>query len=398
MQEIELSVMSYSEPFQSDLRAALEEFEAQHGARVQIRSLDWETSWSELLKFTFDGRGPAVSEIGDTWVVSLATMNALRPFTERDVAAVGGRAAFLPAAWQSTLLPGDPTVWTMPWLAETRAIFYRRDLLQAAGVEETTAFATQAKLEETLERLQASGVAIPWVVPTRPTVNTFHNMTSWIWGAGGDYADEGRRQVTFAEEAARAGIRAYYSLHRFLAPEARDLDIADAEVLFAEGKAAATLSGPWIALSPYVPRVPGVTEHLGVALPPGVPCVLGSHLVVWKYVPPRQERLALELVRFLSSQRAQLMCSQQVGLLPVRLEALSSPPFSDQPVHQTLVRGLKSGRSFPVMRLWGLIEEQLTAVFGNLWARVLATPDPDLDALIRAELEPLAERLNRRLQ
>jgi hypothetical protein len=45
-----------------------------------------------------------------------------------------------------------------------------------------------------------------------------------------------------------------------------------------------------------------------------------------------------------------------------------------------------------------LIEEQLTASFGRIWEKVLAEPDPDLDTLIRAELEPLAERLNRRLQ
>lgn len=398
MQEIELSVMSSSASFLSQLQSLLQEFEAEQNVRVQIRPLDWSTGWSDLLKFTFDGRGPAVSEIGDTWVASLALMNALRPYNERDLAAIGGQAAFLPAAWQSALLPGNSTVWTMPWLVETRPIFYRRDLLAAAGIDESTAFSTQANLEQTLEQLQASGVAVPWVVPTRPTVNTFHNLTGWIWGAGGDYADEQRQRVAFADEPAIAGVKDYYGLYRFLAPHARHLTVEQADELFARGEAAATISGPWLAFSPVFERVAGFHSKVGITRSPGVPAVLGSHLVIWNYIPPRQERPALELVRFLTSQPAQLVCSQQMGMLPVRLDLLDKPPFADDPLYQGFVSGLVSGRSFPVMRLWGLIEEQLTIAFGNLWAKVLATPNPDLDSLIRHELEPLAQRLNRTLQ
>jgi multiple sugar transport system substrate-binding protein len=283
----------------------------------------------------------------------------------------------------------------MPWYVETRAIFYRRDLLQAAGIDESTAFATQADLEQTLERLQASGVAVPWVVPSRPTVNTFHNLTSWIWGAGGDYVDERHQRLTFTEEPARTGVRAYYGLHRFLPPEAHHLDILQADALFIEGKAAVTVTGPWLVFSPFIPRDSGLWENVGIALPPGIPCILGSHLVVWKYVPPRQERLALELVRFLTGKKAQMIGSQQVGMLPVHLDALSNPPFSDNPYYQTLVHGLHSGRVFPGMRLWGKIEEQITIAFSNLWVRILTTPNPDVDALITAELEPLVRRLNR---
>jgi hypothetical protein len=50
------------------------------------------------------------------------------------------------------------------------------------------------------------------------------------------------------------------------------------------------------------------------------------------------------------------------------------------------------------MRLWGLIEERLTAAFGNLWEKILSDPNPDLDAIIEAELDPLAQRLNRILE
>jgi multiple sugar transport system substrate-binding protein len=389
MDELELSVMSYDASAQ-DLHTVLQEFEAQHRVRVQIQQLSWETSWTEITKYALYGHGPAVSEIGSTWVASLALMNALRPFTAQDVAALGGPATYLPAAWHSGVLPDSSTIWAAPWLSETRVIFYRRDWLKAAGVDEQTAFRTQADLEQTLERLRANGVAAPWVVPTRQTLTTFHNVTSWVWGAGGDFVDERRWRVTFAEPEAVAGLRAYYSLHHFLPADARQLDTSQVETLFVSGKAAATLSGPWL-----MQGLPSeLRAQMGVALPPGVPFISESHLVIWRSVPPRLERLAFELVRFLTSKKTQLMCSQQVGLMPVRLEALSSAPFTTDPLYQTLAQGLTAGRSFPAMRLWGLVEDKLSAALGNLWAKVLAAPNPDLDFLIHAELEPLARRLN----
>jgi ABC-type glycerol-3-phosphate transport system substrate-binding protein len=174
--------------------------------------------------------------------------------------------------------------------------------------------------------------------------------------------------------------------------------VPEADYLFAQGQAAVTLSGPWLAFSPATGRAPHLLEKVGITFPPGIPCSLGSHLVIWNYVPPRQEKMALELLRFLTGQEVQHTGSQLLGLLPSRLSVLSTPPFADDPHYQAFVGGLQSSRSFPVMRLWGLVEEQLSAAFGKLWATILATPNPDLDTLIRAELEPLAERLNRRLQ
>src|SRR5688500_3820495 len=97
MPELELSIMSSGGAFQSSLETLLQQFEAQHGIRVTLRPLDWTTGWSDMLSFVFAGRGPAISEVGDTWIASLALMNALRPFSDREVAALGERSSYLPA-------------------------------------------------------------------------------------------------------------------------------------------------------------------------------------------------------------------------------------------------------------------------------------------------------------
>lgn len=397
MEEIELSVMSYTPQRVDKLRSLLAEFEANHHVHVNIRSLTWESSWSEILKFVFQGHGPVVSEVGNTWVTSLAKMNALHPFDDAEVEAMGGAKAFIPATWRYDAAYGDP-IWSIPWVAESRVLLYRRDLLQAAGVNEETAFTTHENLIQTLEQLQKSKIGPPLVIPTNRTTNTLHSMPSWIWGAGGDFVDENHRRVAFADPAAKSGIRSFFSLYRFLEPQFHGLSPYQANDIYISGGAAVTIDGPWSVFLPHEHPGPHVLDKIGVALLPGVPCVGASDLVIWKHTPVRHEKVALELVEFLTSQSVQQKCSRHVGLLPARLETLATEPFSVDPSYQVLVKALESGRSLPTIRLWGLIEERLTAAFGSLWEKILADPNPDLDALINAELDPLAQRLNHILQ
>jgi multiple sugar transport system substrate-binding protein len=397
MEEIELSVMSYTGERMGRLQNLLEEFEAKHQVRVHIQTLTWESSWSEILKFVFQGHGPAVSEVGNTWVSSLGKMSALRYFSDDEVEEIGGAKAFIPATWHHDPSIGEP-IWSIPWLAESRVILYRQDLLEKAGIEEETAFDTHNHLEKTLTRLEASGVDRPWIVPTQKTTNTLHTLPSWIWGAGGDFVDARHRRVTFADPKARSGIRDYYSLHRFLSPEFHGINPYQAETRFLEGQAAVTVSGPWTVFPPNPLPEPNVHDKIDVAIMPGVSCVLASDLVVWKHTPVRHEQLAVELVQFLTAKKTQHACSQHTGLLPARLETIKTKPFSTDPFYQVFVRALMSGRPLPNMRLWGLIEERLTSAFGILWHKILADPDPDLDALIKAELDPLAQKINRILE
>jgi multiple sugar transport system substrate-binding protein len=132
--------------------------------------------------------------------------------------------------------------------------------------------------------------------------------------------------------------------------------------------------------------------QLGVALPPGPSFVGGSHLVIWKHSTRNRE--AFELIQFLSRPAVQVAHSQNVGLLPARLDALASPPFSSNPLWQLATRALRTGRSFPVTRSWGLMEDRLTTGFAAIWADLLANPALDLQAAIAQRMEPLARRLD----
>lgn len=371
------------------IQPLLDQFEHEHKVHVRLRLLAWDTGWSDLVKVALYGDGPDVSEIGSTWLGDFVAMNALRPFDERSIAALGGAGTFLPLPWQSGRVIGQAQVWAIPWLAGARLLFYRRSLLEQAGLE-LNGFQTAEALDQALARLQANGVSIPWTVPTGPTHTTLLNVASWVWGAGGDFVAPDGKRTLFGEPAARAGFKAYYALRRYLAPGVRRLTgLEPDEQFLSDPQTGMTISGPWLYRNAHQR---GVADDVGLSLPPGASFVGGSYLIIWKHT--RKTEMALELVRFLTRPEIQSAYAQHVGLVPTTLKALEAPPYTTEPLWQLAINGIRTGRSFPVTRSWGLMEDRLTRELSVLWNDVLSNPDGDLETIIHKRLEPLAMRLD----
>jgi len=386
MSQVELSVMSVDTPDADRIREALIEFEAQTRIRVNLRVIPWDDAWAELVKVAIYGDGPDISEVGSTWMPDLVGMNGLRPLTSADVQRLGDPADFFPASWQSASL-GDPsTVWAVPWLVDTRILYYRRDLLEAAGIDAREAFRTPKALAQTLARLRAAGNAIPWVVPTQATRMTLHNSASFVWGAGGDFVSADGQRILLDQPQARSGFREYFGLARFLAGEARHLTDVQSDACFWEKGAAVTLSGPWMWRASA-----GLRDKVSQTLPPGIPFVGGSHLVIWKHT--RRSAEALELARFLNGVEFQRMYTVRAGLLPAGPGALSGPDSEATTFYRHMVPTLVKGRSFPSIPLWGLIETRVSEALTDIWRDTLRSAAPDLDAILDDHLTPTAKRL-----
>jgi len=84
--ELEFSVQL---PGAELIQPLLAEFEARHHIHVQLRLLDWDTAWSELVKVGLYNEGPDISELGNTWLGDIAAMNALHAFEPDEIALLG---------------------------------------------------------------------------------------------------------------------------------------------------------------------------------------------------------------------------------------------------------------------------------------------------------------------
>lgn len=181
--------------------------------KCQITTMYWENEWTELVKVATYSAGPNVSQVAAPAVINLAAMNALTEFTPSEVTSLGGASVFLPAAWQMVKETGAAQVWSIPWLADVRVVYYWRDLLEQAGVDESAAFNTPDRFQATLHQLQTTGMTHPLLLLTHFPFAALHYLASWIWGAGEDFVNPDGRSLRFNEPQFRAALRAYFSLH-----------------------------------------------------------------------------------------------------------------------------------------------------------------------------------------
>jgi multiple sugar transport system substrate-binding protein len=367
--------------------------------KCQITTMFWENEWAELIKVATYSAGPYVSQVAAPAVINLAAMNVLTEFTPGEVASLGGASVFLPAAWQAVKQAGAAQVWSIPWLADVRVVYYWRDLLEQAGVDESSAFDTSDRFHSTLQQLQAAGMATPLLLLTHFPFAALHYLASWVWGAGEDFVNPDGRSLRLNEPQVRAALRDYFNLRPYLPSGTEALTpttggLSRAMNLFARRQVAVTIGDPsWLgATIDALHDTPQAIDKLGVALPPGPPYVGGSNLVIWKHT--RQKDAALRLIRTLISPDVQASFCQHIGLLPTRLEALQRPPYSTDPRYQMLAQAAQSGRSYPTLLRWGLIEENLSRTLMQIWSDLAANPQSDLGVLLSQRIDPLMKRLN----
>ena len=393
MQDLEWTVFDRGEVAINHLKEQIGRFERQKQIRAQLNVQPWGGGWARMLSVALYHSGPDLAEIGSTWVGDFVRMDALTSFTPQEVFRLGGKDRFLPACWASGITPAGPDTlevcWAIPWTADVRAIFYWKDMLQLAGIDENLAFQDALAFDNTLKRLSEHGFNIPLAIPTVRSRLTIHYLASWMWAAGGDFVRPSFREVGFNSTESLRGLKQYFQLGRYLPKQEKILDEGRAFDLFYTRQAAVTMGGYWILMSTSIP--PEMKANLGVAMVPGAPFVGGSHLVVFKH--SNRKNPALQVIDFLTREPELLQFILAFGL-PAWLDGLEKPPFSTDPKLKALSDMVRKGRSFSSGQLWGLVETRLVDTFPLIWKDVVKGKDPDIDAILHSHLDSLAERLN----
>lgn len=396
MVELELTIQEEYPESAGYMRELLKQFESQHRIRVTVKTIDWGQAWQDLVKVAIYRDGADVSQIGNTWVSSLIGMNALLPFKPQQIRRMGGAEVFLPELWSTASPVGDTDIWSIPWLAYARLIYYRKDWLEKVGLDGRQAFSNAQKFNQTLKKLAEAGAPGPWSVSILPNVDILHNIASWIWHAGGSFTSPDGKRILFTQPEAMAGMRSYFELYRYLSSS--DPSANEAVALGLSANAAVSITGPgtWIYdMANLVTTPPEVAANTELALPVGVPFIGASNLVIWKHT--RHPEQAAELVQFLVSREAQAFYNTKIGLLPSRLDVLSEPAFANDTHYQVMTEALKAGRTFPAISLWGLIEDRLPPGLALVGEEVLKNPGRDIAEILDEIVPPLAQRIERTL-
>ncbi len=374
----------------------LNEFQARHNTQVRLSRMAFDQAWQQLLDYALHGGGPHLSMIGSIWTSTLASMNVLRPFTASEINSIGGASAFFAPAWTSAVAAED-TVWSIPFNLFTYLVLYRKDHLAKAHVAEESAFASAPAFLETVRRLKAARLPAPITLPSGdPFRARTHLLASWIWSEGGSFISDDEKRICLTEPEAVRGMAQFFELYHLHAPTDYGFRASTSLDRFSRGETSIAISSAGAQQTIMQHNHPAVIENVGVAPLPGVPWLGGSTLVAWREVRLNleQERGAVELVKFLVSPAAQVKLANAQNGIPVRVESLPQLTYAIPAFRAAVEQAVRTGRTYPQVRLWVRIMNDLRNVFDLITAEVIENKDTEVEQIIRRRLKPLETRLN----
>lgn len=375
------------------VQGLLEEFERENpGLRVEVQQLPWSAAHEKLLT-AFVGRStPDLAQLGNTWIAEFAAIGALEPLDPllaRSAALDSTR--FFAGIWRTNLIDG--VCYGVPWYVDTRLLFYRRDLLAAAGYDSVPA--SWSGWRAAMEAVRRAGGGDRYGV--------FLPVNEWLapvvlgLQAGSPLLAEEATRGAFRGPEFRRAFDFLLGLYRDeLAPPVSNNEIANLYQEFARGYFAMYVTGPWNIGEMKRRLPPELQDAWGTApLPgpddrlPGVSTAGGSSLVLFRH--GRQKEGAWKLMEFLARPDVQLRFYELTGDLPARIEAWEDSALAADPRIRAFGRQLRHVVPTPKIPEWELIATRVQERV-EMAVRGAIPPDSALALLDRDAERILAKR------
>ena len=382
------------------VKELLPAFRARHPEiRVEVQQIPWTAAHEKLLTAFVGESLPDVAQIGNTWLPEFRTLGALEDLGPRVAgSSVVAAARYFPGIWETNLVDG--VLSGVPWYVDTRVLFYRKDLLAAAGVASPPR--TWTEWLDTLRKLKARAGAGHWAIllPTdewaQPVILGMQKGAALLTPDGGDAAFRSRE---FREAAAF-----YVALFREgLAPPLANTQIANVYQQFAAGDFAMYVTGPW-NLGEFRHRLPASLAGAWATAPlpsaegafPGASLAGGSSLVLFR--SSKRSDDAWKLIEFLSEPAQQVRFYALAGDLPARRDAWSDPLLSGDPDARAFEEQLGRVVATPRIPEWEQIAQKVAehlepAIRGVVGVdAALEALDKDVSLLLTKRRWVLAQR------
>ncbi|SNT40509.1 N,N'-diacetylchitobiose transport system substrate-binding protein [Asanoa hainanensis] len=328
-----------------------QEFKQKHpNTDVVVQYIPWLEAPKKFQAALAGGEGPDVTELGNTETQGWAQQEALADLTDR----LGGWAPgkdILPDLVKNAQLDGKQ--YGIPWYAGVRAIYYRTDWFQAAGVQPpktwdelvTVAKAVQAKKPGTY------GIAVPG--------NSELPFYSFLWGAGGEIATDngGTWKAGYTSPEARQAVKFWTDLvtvHKVAPPAAAAWNEVDARTQFATGKAAMAFAGSWqqgamLQADPNLDKVWGTFPIPGPTGGESPAFAGGSDIAIWE--DSKAKDVAWDYMTVLLDKQNNKKYADSLKFFPVYSDLVASG-YNDDKIMAAFAASMKSTKLTPMTPKW----------------------------------------------
>jgi len=359
------------------------------GVHVRVQQIPWSAAHEKLLTAYVGEAMPDMMQLGNTWLPEFVALGAVVPLDERLAAStVIPPDAYPPGVLDPNVLEG--VTYAVPWYVDTRVLFYRADLLRAAGHPEPPT--TWDDWVVTMTRLKAHGGADAYAMLL--PMDEWQMPTILALQRDAELLRDHDRYGNFRSAAVQDAVAFYLDLfQRGLAPHAGEAQVANVYQDFAHGYFALYVTGPW-NLGEFARRLPRelADDWATAPLPgpdaahPGVSLAGGSSLAVARRSPHADA--AWRFIEYLAEPAQQIALYRLAGDLPARSAAWDDPLLRDDRRVRAFATQLRHVRSTPKVPEWERIasvvgEHVEAAIRGRTTLdETLAALDADVDAIL----------------
>ena len=366
--------------------ALLPEFERTHpGIRVDVQQLPWTAAHEKLLTAFAGDSTPDVCQLGNTWIPEFAALGALQPLDASLGASSVDRRDFFSGIWETNIV-GDH-VYGVPWYVDTRLLFYRRDLLEQAGIPAPPISWPEWMIA--LEALKAHAERGHYAILL--PMNEFEPLLALALQQDDPLLRDGDRYGNFTSPGFRRALALYVAMFdRGYAPPVTASEFSNVWTEFGRGTFAFYISGPW-NIGELERRLPPSARETWSTAPlpgpagPGASIAGGSSLVVFR--SSRVKDAAWQLIEYLARPDVQVRFHALTGDLPPRRSAWNDRALATDRYARAFRDQLERVKPAPKVPEWERIADEMRVV-----AERAARREWTIDEAVR-ELDARADRI-----
>ncbi len=327
------------------------EFEEESGVSVEVQAIPWENAHDKLLTAVASGKGPDVLQIGTTWVAEFAEAGTFLDLSDY-ITHYDNLSAdnFYESAVETTKF--EKQTIGIPWYVDTRALFYRTDILGDLGYPNGPS--TWEDMIEASRQLADRGddqyaIDLPATDPQFPFV--------LAWQFGWNY-EVGEGAANFDH----ANFEEAMKLHHLFYDEGLSQTGEGKEFFqaFEDGSKPMFISGPW-DIKTIKDRAPDIEGKWDVRLMPKAEnnksMMGGAHWTVFHNSDKVDQ--ALDFINWMADPETQVKWYEANSELPANTVAWEDPILADDPMVSTFGEQLEATQPLPLIPEYERLGQEL---------------------------------------
>lgn len=331
--------------------ALMQDFTKQTGIPVQVEAVPWGNVNDKLTTAVASGNGPDLMQVGLSLLPSFVSAGALLDLSSYVKDHPGLQSSTYVGAVASDKINPSGKVLSVPWVSDVRVLFYRSDILAAAGISSPPTTWTQFH-DDAAKLAQRGKGKYGYYIPQWDSALP----VEFTWEAGGSVMQNGK--VTFDTPQFKAAADFYISFYRDkLVPTASDFDQTQG---FISGTAPMVISGPYLAAG-IKSTAPQLDGKWNVALLPrnqtGTSLFAGSNMGVW--AKSKHVGASLRLLDYLAQTNTQVNWFKATNELPTAKSALADSTLTSDPMVKIYTTQLQDAQLLPLVPKWDKISQAM---------------------------------------